>query len=94
MTSQPGKQIPAIHTLSNTVRSKTTQEFKFVQLIQYDMENLFFEKSYTKWGGETISRPFPKKSKSSVSLDLQFKVLYSLFSLNVKSIEVIEIYLN
>ena len=33
---------------------------KFVQLIEYNMRNIFFEKSCTKCGEETISRPFSK----------------------------------
>ena len=39
------------------------------QLIEYDMRNIFLNKSYTKCGGETIPRPFTKKSKLSISLD-------------------------
>ena len=31
---------------------------KFGQLIEYDMTNIFLEKSYTKFGGETIPRLF------------------------------------
>ena len=42
---------------------------KFGQLKQYNMRNLFLEKSCTKWGGETIPRPFFKKSKLNVSMD-------------------------
>ena len=42
---------------------------KFRQLIQYNMRNIFFEKSYKECGGETIPIPFPKKSKLSTSLD-------------------------
>ena len=41
----------------------------FGQLIKYKLRNIFREKSSTKCGGETIHRPFPKKSKSSLSLD-------------------------
>ena len=52
---------------------------KFGQLIEYNMRNIFVENSYTKCGGETIPRPFSKKSKLSLSLD--FKILYSLFTL-------------
>ena len=37
------------------------------------MRNIFLEKSYTNYGGETIPRPFSKKSKVSMS-----KVLCSL----------------
>ena len=32
------------------------------------MKSIFHEKSYTKYGGETIPRPFCKKSKLSISL--------------------------
>ena len=34
---------------------------KFDQLIEYSMTNIFLEKSYSKFGGETISRPFSEK---------------------------------
>ena len=33
------------------------------------MRNIFFEKSYTKYGEETIPRSFSKQSKLSKSLD-------------------------
>ena len=42
---------------------------KFGQLIECDIRNVFLEKLYTKCGGETIPRPFSKKSKLSISLD-------------------------
>ena len=42
---------------------------KFVQLMEYNMRNIFLEKSYAKCGGETIPGHFPKKSKLSISLD-------------------------
>ena len=42
---------------------------KFGQLIEYNMRNIFVEKSYTKCGGETVPRPFSKKSKLSIFLD-------------------------
>ena len=58
------------------------------QLIWYNMRNIFFEKSYEKCGGETIRRPFSKKSKLGISLDL-----YSLFLFYVK-LTTIEIYWN
>ena len=41
---------------------------KFGQSIEYKMRNIFVEKSYTKCGGETIPRPFSKKSKLSIPL--------------------------
>ena len=42
---------------------------EFGQLMEYNMKNVFLEKSYTKYGGETISRPLSKISKLSVYLD-------------------------
>ena len=57
---------------------------KFGQLIEYNMRNIFLEKSYTKCGGETISRPFSKKLKLSMSLHQYSKVLYILFLLFAK----------
>ena len=50
-------------------RSKSNQAMKFGQLIEYNMRNIFVEKSYTKCAGETIPRPLSKKSKFSISLD-------------------------
>ena len=61
MTSQPGKQTIAIHLLPNISRSKGNLTIKFGQLIEYNMKNIFVEKSYTKYGGETVSRPFSEK---------------------------------
>ena len=80
MASQPRKQTTAIHILPNMSRSKGNQTIKFGQLKEYNMRNLFFEKSYTECGGKSIPRPFPKKLKLSMSLDQQSKVLYGLFS--------------
>ena len=42
---------------------------KFGQLVEYNMTNIFVEKSYTKCAEETISRPLSEKSKLSISLD-------------------------
>ena len=36
---------------------------KFGQLIEYNMRNIFIEKSYTKCGGETTARAAFKKQK-------------------------------
>ena len=33
------------------------------------MRNIFLKKSYTKYDGETIPRPFSRKSRLSISLD-------------------------
>ena len=67
MTLQPGKPIIAIQILSNILRSKGNQTMKFGQSIEYNMRNIFLEKSYSKCAGETIPRPFSKKSKSNLS---------------------------
>ena len=70
MTSQPGSQTIAIYMLRNISTSKGNQTIKFSQLIEYNMRNIFVEKSYTKCAGETIPRPLSKISKLTISLDL------------------------
>ena len=60
MMSQPGKQRIAIHILPNISRSKDDQAIKFGQLIDYNMKNIFVEKSYTKYAGKIIFRPLSK----------------------------------
>ena len=69
MTSQPGEQTITIHILPNISRSKGNQTMKFGQLIEYNMRNIFVEKSYTKCGEETFPRSLSKKSKLNISLD-------------------------
>ena len=69
MASQPGYQILTIHILPNISRIKDNQAMKFGSLIEYKMRKTFFEKSHLKCGGETIPRPFSKKSKLSIFLD-------------------------
>ena len=68
MTSQPGSQTIVIYILPNISRSKCNQTMKFGQLVDYDMRNIFLEKSYTKYGGETSPRPLSEKLKLSISL--------------------------
>ena len=79
MRSQPGEQTVIIDIFTNISRSKGNQAIKFSQLIKYNTRNIFLEKSYRKWGRETIPRPFFKKSKLTVSLDQYPKVLYIFF---------------
>ena len=76
--------------MSNISKSKNNQAMKLGQLIEYNMSNIFVEKSYTKCAGETIPRPLSKKSKLSISLDQYRKVLNSLFLLyaNFRAIEI------
>ena len=47
---------------------------KFGQLLEYNIRNIFLKKSNTKYGGETSP-----KSKLSIFLDQQFKVLFLLY---------------
>ena len=70
--------------LPNISRSKGNQTVKFGQLIEYNMRNILFEKSYTKCGGESIPRPFSKNPKLSISLDRYCKILCSLSLLYAK----------
>ena len=84
MKPQPGKQTITINIFPNISRSNANQTSKFGQLIEYNMAKIFLEKSYTKRGGETFLRPFCKKSKLSISLDQNFKVLYSFLLLYAK----------
>ena len=51
------------------------------QLIDHNMRNIFLEISYTKCGGETIPRPFSKKSKLSTALDQYLKIVQFVFIL-------------
>ena len=79
--------------LTNISRSKDNRAMAFGPLIEYNMRNIFFEKWYTECSGETIPWPFSKKSKLSISLDQQSKVLYSLFLLCAR-LRTIKIYWN
>ena len=79
--------------LSNVSRVKGNQIMKFDQLREYNKRNIFLEKSYTKRGGGTISRPFFKKSKFRISLNKWSKVLYSLF-LSYAKLRAIQMYGN
>ena len=63
MTSQRGEQTITIHIFPNISSSAGNQTVKFGQLIEYKMRNIFLEKSFTKYGGKTVPRPFSKKSK-------------------------------
>ena len=58
---------------------------KFGQLIEYNTRNIFLEKSYTKFGGETSPRPFYGKLKLSISLEQYSKVVYNLFLSQVEN---------
>ena len=55
-TSRPAKQTIVIHMMPNISRRKRDHTSKFDQLIEYNMRNIFLEKSYTKCGGETNAK--------------------------------------
>ena len=69
MMSQPGKQTIAPHILPNIARSKGNETIKFRQLIECNIRNIFLEKSYATFGGETSPRPLIERLKLSISLD-------------------------
>ena len=58
-----------IHILPNISRTKDNQTMKFGQLTEYNLRNIFLEKSFTKCGGKTSHRPFSGKLKLSISLN-------------------------
>ena len=60
MTSKPGTQAIAIRVLPNVSRNKDNEVMKFGQLIEYNMRNIFLEKSYTKYGKKLFPDPFLK----------------------------------
>ena len=72
--SETGKQIIRIHILLNISRCKDNQTMTLDQLIEYNMRNIFLEKSCTKSSGVTSPTPFFKKSKLSIFLDQQYEV--------------------
>ena len=54
VTSQPGYETITMHILPNVSRNKGNQAIEFGELIEYNMRNIFVEKSYTRCAGETI----------------------------------------
>ena len=55
--------------IAQYLRRKGNQTMKFARLIEYNMTNIFLEKSYTKCSGETSPRLFSKISKLRIPLD-------------------------
>ena len=66
MSSQLRKQTILMHMLPNISRITGSKTMKSGQCY---MRHIFHEKSYPKYGGETIPRPFSKNLKLSISLD-------------------------
>ena len=67
MTSQPGKQTILLHTLPKISRSEGNQTMKFGQLIEYNMRNIFFEKSYKMWCRNYSPDSFLKNENDHIS---------------------------
>ena len=61
---------------------------KVGHLTEYNMRNIFREKSYIKCGGEASPRPFCKKSKLSFSLDPKCLKCYKAYFLLYVQVEV------
>ena len=61
MMSQHGKQTISIHILPKTEQIKGNQTMKYGQLKEYNMRNIFLEKSYAKCIAETTLKPVSKK---------------------------------
>ena len=80
MTSQPRKQT-AVHKLLNISRSKNNEIWSVNRIWH---EKHFSWKIIHKMLWRTISRPFSKKSKLSISLNQWLKVLFRLLSLYAK----------
>ena len=74
MKPQTRQQIITIQILSNISRSKGNQT-KIDHLIEFNMSEIFLEKSCTKREGEDSPRHFHKKSKLNISLDQQSKLI-------------------
>ena len=70
-----------MHILLQSITSgKDNQTMKFCQLVEYiAWETFFLEIFCTKCGGETILRPFPKKSILTISLGQYSLKLYTVF---------------
>ena len=56
MTSQPVWQRITIHILYNILQSKSNQTMKSGQILKYNKENIFLQKSCRKRGTEASSR--------------------------------------
>ena len=50
-------------------RIKGNHTMKLGQLTEFNMRNIFLQKSYAKCGGEASPRHFSEKLKLSISLD-------------------------
>ena len=52
--------------MTNISGSKSNQAMKLSQVIEYNLRNIFLQKSYTKCGAGTIPRPFLKQNQNFI----------------------------
>ena len=90
MTLSTGEQVRAIHILPRISRSNDNQKIKFGYLIEYNMRNIFFQKSHIKCGGETSRKPFSKKSKFSINS----QKFYAICFYRISQLKLAKIYSN
>ena len=74
MTSQTAQQIIAIHILPNISRSKGCRTMKFVQLVEYNIANIFLKNHPIIVMENLVPDPF---IKNSISQDQQSEMLLS-----------------
>ena len=68
----------------NISRNKGNLTMIFDQFIESNMRSIFLKNSYTKFDGETSTRPFCEKIKLSVTRAELCKVCYKLLLLSAK----------
>ena len=66
--AETNKQINKLNYNTQIVQYLDIQTMKFRQLIEYNMRNIFLEKSYSKFGEEASPICFYKKSELSIYL--------------------------
>ena len=72
--------------MTDISKSKDNKAVKYDQVLEYNMRNIFPEKSYTKCGGDTFRGPFSKKLKLRISLG-SVALLFIWFVLIVCQVE-------
>ena len=81
MSSQPEQQIITIQVLPNISRSKGNQEIKFGQLIEYNVRNIFLQKSRRSWDKESSPILIFVFSKASYKAGITLSILIEINSL-------------
>ena len=55
MTCQPRKETITVYILFNISETKSNQTMKYGQVIEYNLKNIFLQKSWRNWGRESSS---------------------------------------